>query len=215
MFFSNKEKKGPKCPQCKSKINDSFSFCPYCGENIIDPEEELREFGMLGKNDSAHKKISMNSFGISDQMISSIMSNLIKTLNQEFKETNSMRVENLPNGIKIKIGNTLPSQEGNRREKKEQNKGPTDEQLKKMAALPRSEAKTNIRRFSDKVIYEMSTPGLESPHDVFISKLESGYEIKAIGKKKIYVNSLPINLPIRGYAIQNGHLLVEFKTQEQ
>ena len=57
----------------------------------------------------------------------------------------------------------------------------------------------------------MKAPGIESVEDVFISKLESGYEVKAIGKKKVYVNSLPVNLPLRGYGIDvSKGLMVEF-----
>ena len=58
--------------------------------------------------------------------------------------------------------------------------------------MPRAEAKTKLRRLSDKVVYEIAAQGIESPDDVLISKLESGYEIKAIGKKKIYVNTIPM-----------------------
>ncbi len=84
------------------------------------------------------------------------------------------------------------------------------EQLKKMGSLPRTEAKTSVKRFGDKVVYELATPGVNSANDVFVSKLESGYEIKAIGNKKIYVNSVPINLPLRKYSILKNKLLVEF-----
>ncbi|MDD5098487.1 MAG: zinc ribbon domain-containing protein [Candidatus Pacebacteria bacterium] len=219
MFFGDKKHKNElKCSQCKSKVNDSFSFCPYCGEGLIDPQQEMKDFGMLGRNDAVPRKearlpVSPADIGFTDQLINSFVNSLAKTLDQQFKEMNSPEVEHLPNGIKIKIG---PHQINKKPRKEVQNKiAITDEQIQKMSGLPRIEAKTNIRRFSDKIVYEMSTPGLESVRDVFISKLESGYEIKAIGSKKVYVNSLPINLPLQGYAIENGRLFVEFKTQEQ
>jgi len=82
--------------------------------------------------------------------------------------------------------------------------------LKKMGSLPRAKAKTSVKRFGNKVVYELSTPGVISAEDVFISKLESGYEIKAIGDKKVYVNSVPINLPLKKYSIVNNKLLFEF-----
>ena len=84
-----------------------------------------------------------------------------------------------------------------------------------MSTLPRTQAKTNIRRLSNKVIYELATPGLQSVQDVFVSKTESGYEIKALGDKKIYVNNLPIDLPMRGFSVEDNKLLVEFKTQHE
>ncbi len=213
MFFGKKSQ--PKCSQCKSKVNDSFSFCPYCGESLTDPEQEMRDFGMLGRSDSSQKRnsnIMPEGLGMTDQMLNSMISNLTKTLAKQINELNSTEVENFPNGIKIKIGNMNHKKAP---QHKEQKRTITEEQLKKMSGLPRTEAKTNLRRFSDKVVYEMATPGLESVNDVFISKLESGYEIKAIGSKKVYVNNLQISLPLRGYALENGRLLVEFKTQEQ
>lgn len=86
--------------------------------------------------------------------------------------------------------------------------------MKKLSSLPRTTAKTKIKRLSDKVIYELAAPGIESPEDIFISKLENGYEIKAIGKKKIYTNSLSIDLPIRGFSLTDNKILVEFKTEK-
>lgn len=210
MFFGKKQDK-TKCPQCKSGIKDSFSFCPYCGADLLDPEQERKDFGMLGKNDMYQEKNStpLEGFGITDQMINSIIGNLAKTLNRQFKEIDGPRIENLPNGIKIKIGPPT-----NKEKNAPKKRTITEDQIQKMSEMPRIEAKSNIRRFSDKVVYEMSTPGLESQQDVFISKLESGYEIKAIGNKKIYVNSLQIDLPIYRYIIEKGRLLVEFKTKE-
>jgi len=72
-----------------------------------------------------------------------------------------------------------------------------------------------MKRLSDKIIYELTTPGINSPEDVFFAKVETGYEVKALGKNKVYVNNLPINLPIQGFRIKDDKLLVEFRTQEE
>ncbi|MDP1695455.1 MAG: zinc-ribbon domain-containing protein [archaeon] len=217
MFFGKKIDKNPRCSQCNSKIDDSFSFCPYCGESLVDAEQEMRDFGMLGRMDSSKRKMSsfpQENFGITDKFLNSMISSLTKTLAKQFNEANNTtEIENFPNGIKIRIGQ--PAIKKKIPKTSDVKKAITEEQIKKMSGLPRAEAKTNIRRFSDKVIYEMTTPGLESIQDVFISKLESGYEIKAIGNKKVYINSLPINLPLRGYALEDGLLLIEFKIQER
>ena len=82
-----------------------------------------------------------------------------------------------------------------------------------MQGVPRVEAKTEIRRLSDKVIYELKAPGIEKIEDIFVSKVESGYEIKAIGKNKVYVNSLQIDLPLRSYTLHDKGLTIEFVTQ--
>ncbi len=84
------------------------------------------------------------------------------------------------------------------------------EKLKKMSLMPREKAKTNIKRLSDKIVYELATPGVASLQDIFISKLESGYEVKAVGENKVYVNSIPLNLPIKSYSIIDNKISLEF-----
>lgn len=221
MFFGKKNKE-IKCESCNSVIEEKFNFCPYCGRSTIDEQKELEEFGLLGRNNlSGNNNLKENPLagaGITDELINSLMNNLIKSFGNQFKnisenESNNTSIENLPNGIKIKIG--IP-QDAKKPQKPRQSvrKQITSEQIEKMASLPRAAAKANVRRLSDKLVYELSTPGIESTEDVFISRLETGYEIKAIGKKKVYVNSLPINLPLKGFAIADNKLLVEFKTEK-
>ncbi|MCH7568376.1 MAG: hypothetical protein IIA87_03055 [Nanoarchaeota archaeon] len=196
-----------KCMQCKSKISDSFDFCPYCGLDLRNPESDMREFGMLGKNEIVGYPLTggFGGFGITDKMLSSLFGSLVKTLEKQMKNVDA-EVESLPNGIKIRFGVPVEKKKASRKDKR----GITTEQIERMAGLPRVEAKTNIRRLSDKVIYELKSPGIESVNDVFVSKLESGYEVKSIGKKKVYVNSLPVNLPLKGYSITDKGLTIEF-----
>ncbi|MEM4259566.1 MAG: hypothetical protein QXS38_02285 [Candidatus Pacearchaeota archaeon] len=224
MFF-NKKDRGIKCENCKSKISNKFNFCPFCGQSTIDEQKELREFGLLGRNDFARpkekKRDIFSGFGITDNVINSIMNSVLKSFDKQFKELSEAEleadadIEQSPNGIKIKIG--LPASSHNPKQNKATKifkNQPTEEQINKMKNLPRTEAKTTVRRLSDKVIYELITPGLESPDNVFISKLETGYEIKAIAKKKVYVNNLPISLPIKNYSLSENKLLIEFKLQK-
>jgi hypothetical protein len=232
MFFG--KKKSVKCNNCNSEIEKKFNFCPYCNNPLVDKQDELKEFGMLGRNDSivpqdnqgAQEEDSLSQFGLTDKLINSIMNSMMKSLDKQFKNKNNMNPENmtnmegasiehLPNGIKIRIGMPGVAQQGQKpKQKQAPRKQITEAQLEKMSKLPRAEAKTQIRRLSDKVIYELSTPGIESPEDIFISKLESGYEIKAIGKKKVYTNSIPISLPLKGFSFDDKKLLVEFKTDK-
>ena len=207
MWFNNKAKN--VCPACEEKINQKFSFCPYCGLNLINPEEYQREFGILGKNDALDMPNHAQNIGITDKVIGSLLNSLMKNIDQQFRELEK-EGNTFQNGIKIKIG--VPRQVA---KPKKTEKTMSEEQLKKMTAFPRTVAKTTMRRLSDKVIYELAVPGVKSPQDIFISKLESGYEIKAIGEKKIFVNNLAVNLPIQGYAIDNDKILIEFNTHEE
>ena len=91
----------------------------------------------------------------------------------------------------------------------------TNEQLERMIGLPRAPAKISMKRLGNKIVYELSTPGIKSHEDVFVSKLESGYEIKATADKKVYVNSIPLELPLRMVSLADNKLIVEFNSQEE
>jgi predicted RNA-binding Zn-ribbon protein involved in translation (DUF1610 family) len=215
MFFKKKSKKEVKCDSCNNYINENYSFCPHCGVSYIDPIEEAREFGMLGKSDenSDVNQLAPTSEGITDKIIGSVMQSIIKNMVSQIgnsqKKSNIPEIQSFPNGIKIKIGLPTPIKKVQKKIVK-QAQTLTEEQIEKMSKLPRATAKTNVRRLPDKVLYEISASGILSPEDIFISKTESGYEVKAIGKSKIYTNNLPINLPLKGYSISEKSLLFEF-----
>ncbi|MDO8508720.1 MAG: hypothetical protein Q7S27_03480 [Nanoarchaeota archaeon] len=215
MFF---KKKNPRCDNCNSKVNQKFSFCPYCGISMLDEEKYMKDYGFLGKGEEMEESMipPQLGMGITDKLIGSLMNNLMKSLDKQFKQMNKgyngEEIKSFPNGIRIQIGSSQNSKKPN---KSIFEKAVSEKQLEKMNSLPREKAETKIKRLSDKIVYELSTPGIESPQDVFVSRLESGYEIKAIGDKKIYVNSLPINLPLKSLSLDNNKLLIEFKTLHQ
>jgi len=204
---------GKKCARCEGKTKDSYDFCPYCGLDLGNPEKDLEDFGMLGKNNDVKGYPlvgGLGGFGITDRMIDSLFKNVVKSLEKQMKNVDlGPEVQSFPNGIKIRLG----GQPQKKAKRKEVRKTITDEQVKRMSKLPRVEAKANVRRLSDKVVYELNAPGVEDVDDVFVSKLENGYEVKVIGKKKVYVNSLPVNLPLKGYRLSDKGLTVEFGLQ--
>jgi ribosomal protein L37E len=230
MFFGKKnDKKLRKCEECGSRSEEKFSFCPFCGNSFVDVRKEREDFGLLGRNDFVdNEEDQMQNLGMMDKLVSSMVNSMMKNIDKQFKEQfrdiekdlSKTEVKTFPNGIRIKISGPFDvAQQGVktkpkkilRNEKKEINA----EQLKKMGSLPRAKAKTSVKRFGNKVVYELSTPGVISAEDVFVSKLESGYEIKAIGDRKIYVNSVPINLPLKKYSIVNNKLLFEFLAEHR
>ena len=182
-----------KCGSCNSKIGKDFSYCPYCGNSTLDPKRETEEFGMLGKNDFSNTQDNYTQgFGLTDKLITSMFNSLMKTLDKQMKnqfndiasesEHEHAEIKTLPNGIKIKISgpHTFPLK---RKVRQPQKIEISEDQIKKMSSLPRAKAKANVKRVGGKVFYELSTPGVSSAQDIFISKIESGYEIKAIGEK--------------------------------
>lgn len=203
-MFSKKQ----SCPRCNSNIKQSFDFCPHCGADVRDPEKEFNDFGFLGKDETSNAPLAGGGgLGITDRMISSMIQSLMKTLEKQMKQADISEVQNLPNGITIRVGQ--PEQ----KPKRQKLPSVTQQHVTRMKGLPRVEAPSRVRRLGDKVLYELKAPGIGSVDDVFVSKLASGYEVKAIGKKKVYVNSLPVELPLRGYSIEKDGLTLEFGSQ--
>lgn len=214
MFFDKKSKNLLKCPNCESKIEKKFSFCPYCGEDMIDREKETRDFGMLGKSDMQNKANPMAdmNLGLMDKMLGTMVASLVKSLDKQFKEMDKADVKSFPNGISIRIGpaaNANVSQ-ANQQKARVVKRQLTEQQMAKLVELPKIPAKSSIKRLSDRVICELEASGIRSPEDIILSKLESGYEIKAITSDKVYSNTIPVNLPLKGITINKDNLLIEF-----
>lgn len=202
--------------RCEGKLKEEYSFCPYCRLDLRNPDSDMNEFGLLGKNDSVFGAplLGGGGMGISDSMFNSILNNVMKMMENQMRNLNADKMDfgdfkpevtQLPNGIQIRIG---PKRQPKMRESKA--RVINDEQRDRMTKLPRGQAKAEVRRLSDKIVYELSTPGVDNVEDIFVSKVESGYEVKALGKKKIYFNSLQINLPLRKYSIKDNKLTMEF-----
>ena len=211
-----------KCEKCKSKIDKNFEFCPFCGKPVI--KNNQNDWGMLGKMDFEGE--SMIGFPMG---LSSIFNNLVKTLRQmEGTETKFTSNKKSPNptktgGISISIstsGNSPPkikiNSMGNIQKEKEETYIKNIQQmefksrnLKGFSSLPKVEPQTKIRRFSDKIIYEIDLPGVKLLKDISITKLENGIEIKAISKDKAYEKAISINLPIIRKNFLNEKLILE------
>lgn len=213
MFFNRKNKHKFECSSCKSKIKDEFSYCPYCGRSLLSKQEQNDKFGLLGNHDGSDFN-NTESLGFTDKIFSSLIQNVMKNLDKQLmKELESnANITNTPNGIKIQIGQPPKKK---KQAPKLVKRTVTEDQMKKISKLPRKQAKTNIKRLGDKIIYELNTPGVVATDDVFVSKLESGYEVKALGDDNMYVNTLPINMPIKSVVLEKNKIVVEFSSQQE
>jgi len=81
----------------------------------------------------------------------------------------------------------------------------------KYAKLPREEPETKVRRLTDKIVYEISLPGVKDEKDVIINKLQNSIEIKAFAKDKVYFKLIPLALTIKNYRLENEKLILELK----
>jgi len=226
MFF-NKKKAKEKCENCGAGIDGRNNFCPYCGVSFVDHQKDREDFGLLGREDipdmNGDGGFPAQGFGLTDRLVSSLFNSLMKNLDKQFRnqmlntkdDFEGAGIRGFPNGIKIKILGPFAMQPRRRQRKQEETQKIGEVQLRRMSELPREKAKANVKRIGDKVIYELSAQGITSIEDVFVSKVETGYEIKAIGEKKVYVNNIPINLPLTKYSIIKDKLLLEFVNGQQ
>jgi RNA polymerase subunit RPABC4/transcription elongation factor Spt4 len=210
-----------KCQKCGRKIKEGYSFCPHCG-NRADFENE-DDLGMLGKSDIINGTEIKLPAGF-NSLFNSMMGNLSRELNQDLgkrfiDEGNSKKIKK--NGLSISIstfGDGPPKirVNGINPEKTKEKSTPKmksvhfdSEKVKKFTELHKEEPKTNVKRLSNKVIYELEMPEVKSREDISILKLENSIEIKAIGKNKAYSKRIPVNLPLLSYDFSEGKLTLE------
>ncbi len=210
------------CRKCGNKINDKYGFCPYCG-NPFSNKIKNKDWGLLGKDDTNEfGEFSKSIFGgisgkMLNKMLGSTMKMLEKEIQKEMKNENSQKPMTnfrlMINGKEINLNNlNNPRQQTMQKQEIKKIHGIKlpQNKLKGFSKLPQKDTLTNIRRLSDKVIYEIKIPGVKSIGDISISRLEKSIEIKAMSKNNAYFKSIPINLPIIDYNLSKGKLVLEF-----
>lgn len=220
------------CHNCGEKIDKNYNFCPYCRAPIT-KEAENEDWGLLGKNDFMQEEQRL-PMGF-NMLFNSLVKNLSKQFSEiessaqkpEIEKKNSKKTNLKKGGISISIstsGNRPPEIKvtsfGNIPEFKQQ-ESEIKRKIKlpesdagKFSGLPKKEPNTNIRRLSNKVIYEINMPGVKSIKDVSIIQLENSIEIKALSKGKVFYKVIPINLPIKKYNLSKGTLVLELDSKE-
>ncbi len=210
-----------KCKRCGEKLKSKYSFCPSCGDRVN--LENEADYGLLGKNDLKEIENEVKlPFGIGP-LINSIMNNLevnVHEASDKFEREDSSAPKK--RGISISISSvpigkpTIKNLENNQekierekmKEKLQKNVFSLDK-IKKFSSLKKEEPKTDLRRLSNRVIYELEMPKVHSIEDVSIVKLEDSIEIKAIGKDVGYTKIIPISLPIKNFEFAKGKLVLE------
>lgn len=205
------------CLKCGKKINKSYEFCPYCGN--INEEKEEEDWGILGKNDiNKLEKVQNPLFGrITESMLNKMLGSAMKMLEKEMQKGNNQQGENIPktnvrlmiNGKEINFNNN--PEKSPKKIKEAKSRIFSEEQNKKFLLLKKEEPKTDIRRFSEKVVYSVEMKGVSSIEDVSVIKMENSIEVRAIAKKKAYFKIIPVNLPMTEYDFSEEKLTIELK----
>jgi len=211
---------GKKCKKCGEKVKDKYRFCPFCGNSMQTGHNQ--DWGMLGKEDIEENDFFSDSLfrGISGNMLNKMLGGAMKMLEKEMKREmerttpqprTSVRL--MINGQEINLNNPKKPKEETQKTKKIPVKNFSKENLKKFSELPKKEPKTSIKRFSDKIIYEIEMPGVKSINDIFMNQLENSIEIKALSKEQAYYKLIPISLPVMDYELSEGKLVLELETK--
>ncbi|HLA23217.1 MAG TPA: hypothetical protein VJZ93_01640 [Candidatus Nanoarchaeia archaeon] len=211
-MFGKKE-----CDECGEKIEKKYNFCPFCG-NFTGKKQKKKDYGMIGENDFLNEFEQFSNSvlgGPGGKMIGKMLESAMKMLEKEMRKnsTNSkFDYEFSVNGDRVNLDY------GNLREKEQKRYVPYSElpngTLKNFSTLSRKEPKTNVKRFSNKLIYEVFMPGVNSEKNVAITKLESNIEVKAVSSKNSYKKILPVNFPITNYNLNKGKLILELAIKE-
>jgi hypothetical protein len=201
-----------KCSKCGKKVSRKFSYCPFCGSKI------KSGYGYLGVDDNVNEEF-FNQVNMS-QGFGNLFNSLFREIEREFQKIDKER-----GGGKKGISINISSREGRkprvdirkfgkkpkRKSKKRKIGRISKEKKDKIKGLPRKEAETEVRRLSDRIIYEIKLPGVKSFKDVIINRLENSIEVKAVADDKVYFKLLPVSLPIKKYGLNKGKLFLELK----
>jgi HSP20 family molecular chaperone IbpA len=224
-----------KCKRCGEKVKDDFNYCPYCNAPLKDVFDN-EDWGMLGRNDLEPDNNIKMPFGL-NALFNSLLKDLNNQMqqgiqnnqNQQQNNNSKGKITKKQGGISISIstsgdkppeikvrsfGNNPGIQEEQNVENVQKKVKLPVSDSKKFSGLPKKEPLTNIRRLSNKVVYEIKLPGVKNVSDLSIVQLESSIEIKALAGKKVFYKIIPINLPINSYNLSNGVLTLELDSAE-
>lgn len=222
------DKNSSFCPYCGTYIS------PYKSKK--NKKENKKSYGMLGKNDelSQENNTFQNSMlpGFSGKIISKLFDSTMKMLEKEMEKSikesrnftqnpnsnthfelyiNGKRVD--PSKIKItqKPLQQKPSQskQASNISEHKTDKFFSQENSKKFSKLPIKEPKTNLRRLTDKIIYEIYVPGVKEIENISIVRAGNSVEVKAISDKNAYFKVIPFGMDILRYNLNNETIILE------
>ena len=211
---------GKRCQNCDRKIEKNHKFCPFCSYNLCSKDNE--DFGFLGRDDF-DDDFEDNFDSMFNNMSSIPINKILKTamkmtekmmkdIHEQPKEhySNNMDIQFFVNGKRVFPGTKIKQQA--QKPIKIENEL-TPEKIEKISKLPRKEPKTKMKRLGEKLIYELSVPGVDDINDILINQLENSIEVKAISKNRVYSKNLNLNLPILRYSLNNGNLILELQAK--
>jgi len=198
-----------KCSSCAKKIERKFNYCPYCGLSFKASKNE-QDYGFLGKDEEEMESlppIQGLPFGMNK-----LVNTLVKQLEKELSQFDNGEMNKMPKGFKINIstGKPMMRQLPKNQENYSKNKI-SPEEMNRRLSLPKSNAESKVKRLSDKIIYEIETPGVKEKDEVTITKLATGLEVRAYSNDKCYIKFIPLTVEIMSYNVKDEKIYLELK----
>lgn len=218
-----------KCKFCGKKFDKSFSYCPFCGRCKTETDffekgllDELNEFPQLEAFPMMFSKIFSQvekqfreidkELKVPDKKIP-ITSGISISVNMSNEGKPEIKIRRFGEGAEgAEKVNVERAEKDEKALKKQFQKKFNEKDAKRLAKLPRQEPATTVRRFSDKIVYEINLPGVEKKN-IVVNKLQNSIEIKAFSKDKAFLKLIPVSLPLRKWSFDDGRLILELKPE--
>ena len=203
------------CPNCRKKVKDEFSFCPYCGEELEEESDStVMSFGEMFEDvDKEFERID-KMFGFGPFKVK--MFKLPKTrsdgisivihsdtgMRPKVEVKTSGGYKKLEPELKRKLGVKPGGEEIEEVEKEENSK-----------RVPRTteEPETKIENVGNKQRIQIKLPDVKNENNIEVKKLEQSMEIKAFAGNKAYFKLLPIIGNVIRKEFKNGILKIEIE----
>ena len=213
------------CKVCGNRVNNRHRYCYFCGADLKDKNAGFRDdFDLTPVN------LPFPLGKIFNQLTKELAREMDKVWEETDRNRNvkgsglSISISNEDGVPRIKIREfgrvgelgelgELGEAEDPYAKKARENlkKAVSKEDAERYAKLPREEAQTDVKRLSDRIVYELLLPGVKDSKDIFINKLQNSIEVKAFGKDKAYFKLIPVSMRIKGYALRDEKLVLELK----
>ncbi len=199
-----------RCPSCDKKVSRKHNFCHWCGIPLRENMEK-QNFGMLGRNDNVTPN---NMLGQQVKLpfgLEKMMGSLMKQIEKEMGGIAGQGMGAGPKGFEIKIQTGMPKKVIAENPQLIAEQSVSGKEKQRRDSLPQKQAKSKVKRLSDKILYEIEAPGVEKVADVVITPLEKGVEVRAYTKEACYIKSIPLKVKIEKYGVKKGKVLLELK----
>jgi HSP20 family molecular chaperone IbpA len=200
-----------KCPVCGRKVEKGFSYCPYCGAELEESEEEFEEFRPFSIFENIDKE-----FERIDKMFGKDFFKFPKFekgggINITIQSGTGMKpkVEVKTSGEYKKLEPEIKRRLGVKPAIEEVEEKPRKIQKPKRIPKITEEPETKIEKIGNKQKIEIKLPDVKSEKDIEVKDLEQSIEVKAFAGDKAYFKLLPIVGNVTKKEFKNGILKIE------